>query len=73
MSEPKKLYRDTSNKMIAGVCSGLGIYFDIDVTVMRLLVVLIGLITGGVAVLMYIVMIVVVPEMPQDPTTLGKQ
>lgn len=33
----KKLYRDTENKFIGGVCSGLGHYFKIDATVMRLI------------------------------------
>lgn len=33
----KKLYRDTDNKFIGGVCSGLGHYFRIDTTIMRLI------------------------------------
>jgi len=33
----KRLYRDTSNKLLGGVCSGLGHYFRIDATVMRLI------------------------------------
>ncbi|NDV95174.1 PspC domain-containing protein [Dysgonomonas sp. 521] len=33
----KKLYRDAENKFIGGVCSGLGHYFKIDATVMRLI------------------------------------
>lgn len=33
----KKLYRDTSNKLLGGVCSGLGHYFRIDATIMRLI------------------------------------
>ena len=32
----KKLYRNTENKMLAGVCSGIADYFDIDPTLVRL-------------------------------------
>lgn len=32
----KRLYRNTSNKMIAGVCSGIAEYFDIDPTLVRI-------------------------------------
>lgn len=32
----KKLYRDTNDKMIAGVCSGIANYFNLDKTLIRL-------------------------------------
>ena len=34
---PKKLYRDVDNKGVAGVCAGLAWYFDIDVTIIRII------------------------------------
>ena len=40
MSDVKILTRSKSNRMIAGVCAGLGDYFNIDPTVVRLLFVL---------------------------------
>ncbi len=58
----KKLMRSGSNRMIAGVCAGLGEYLGIDPTVIRLLVILAfftGL--GGIA-LVYLIMALVVPE-----------
>ena len=33
----KKLYRSRSNRMICGVCGGVGEYFNIDATLVRLL------------------------------------
>ncbi len=43
----KKLYRSTKNSMIAGVCGGLGEYFNIDPTIVRLLAVLLILLKGS--------------------------
>lgn len=60
-SEPaKKLYRSLKDRMIAGVCGGLGEYFGIDSTWVRLLF-LLCLLLGGSALLVYIVMWIVVP------------
>lgn len=64
MGEGKKMYRDTSNKMLAVVCSGMAEYFSMDVTLMRLLWVVVTLITGGTGVLAYIVAAIVIPEKP---------
>lgn len=41
------LYRDTNDKMIGGVCSGLGHYFDIDTVLVRIGFVVVALIGGG--------------------------
>ncbi len=56
----KKLYRSRRERMIAGVCGGLAIYFDMDPTWMRLIFV-IFLLMGGSALLVYLIMWVVVP------------
>ena len=60
----KKLYRNTSNKMLAGVCSGIADYFGIDATLVRLGWVLFSL-AGGCGVLAYIISLVIIPEGPQ--------
>ena len=36
MAAGKKLYRSTSNRMIAGVCGGIAEYFNVDPTIIRL-------------------------------------
>ena len=61
----KQLTRSTSNRMIAGVCAGLGEYLGIDPTIVRLLVVL-AFFTGfgGIAII-YLVMALIIPEQPQ--------
>jgi len=60
----KKLYRSLDDKKIAGVCGGLGEYFDIDPTIIRLALVALVL-AGGSGVLAYILAWIIVPEQPQ--------
>ena len=38
----KRLYRSRENKMLCGVCGGIGEYFNVDATLIRLLFVLFG-------------------------------
>jgi phage shock protein C len=59
--ETRILYRSRDDRMLAGVCGGLGDYFGVDPTLVRLLFVLLALFTG-VGVLAYIVLWIVVPE-----------
>ena len=60
----KKLYRNTSNKMIAGVCSGLAEYINIDPTIVRLIWALIAL--SGAGLVAYLVAAIIIPEKPSD-------
>lgn len=62
-SSTKKLYRSRTDRKIAGVCGGLGEYFGIDPTLVRLLFVL-GLIFMGGAILAYLILAIVIPEEP---------
>ena len=60
----KRLYRSRKERMVAGVCGGLAEYFDVDPTIIRLLVVALSILAGGSGVVIYIVMAIVVPEEP---------
>jgi phage shock protein C len=55
----KKLVR--KNKKIFGVCGGLGEYFDMDPTVIRIIF-LIGFLVFGTSLLVYLIMALVMPE-----------
>jgi phage shock protein C len=57
----RKLYRSNTDKIIAGVCGGLGEYLNVDPTLIRLLFVLAVLAGFGSGVLLYIIMMVIVP------------
>jgi phage shock protein C len=61
MTEKKRLYRSLDNRKIAGVCGGLGEYFDIDPTMVRLAWVIFTLV-GGAGLLGYIIAWIVMPE-----------
>jgi phage shock protein PspC (stress-responsive transcriptional regulator) len=62
MSDTKTLYRSKSNRMIAGVCAGLGDYLNIDPTIIRLLFVLGFFTFNGAMLLVYLIMAIVTPE-----------
>jgi phage shock protein PspC (stress-responsive transcriptional regulator) len=57
---PRRIFRDPDDRMIAGVCSGLGAYMGIDPVIMRILFVL--FLIFGVGFLVYIILWIVVPE-----------
>jgi phage shock protein C len=57
---PSRLYRSRSQKILAGVCGGLGEYFDVDPVLIRLLFVVTAFISG-VGILAYIVLWILVP------------
>lgn len=61
--KPKCLYRSRDNAKIAGVCGGLGEYFEVDPVWVRLLFVLF-LFAGGSAFIVYLVFWLIVPLEP---------
>lgn len=63
MSEIKRLYRTRGDRVLAGVCGGLGDYFNIDPTIVRLLFILLAL-AGGPGIIVYLVLWLVTPEEP---------
>ena len=64
----RKLYRSDSDRIIAGVCSGLGEYLDVDPTVVRLLFVLAVLAGFGWGLLLYFILMIIVPLKGQVTT-----
>lgn len=63
----KKLYRSKSNKTLAGVCGGLADYFDIDVTIVRLIWVAFFFLSAGFpTIFAYIIAALIIPEEPDS-------
>jgi len=62
MAKNKKLLRSTKNRMVAGVCGGIGEYFGVDPTVIRLVWVIFTLISMGAGIIAYIIAWIIVPE-----------
>ena len=62
----KKLYRSRTSKMLCGVCGGIGEYFNIDPTLIRLAFVLFGCTGGGIVA--YIIAAIIIPDQPVQET-----
>jgi len=63
-TEYKRLYRSRTNRMVSGVCGGLGDFANVDPTIVRLLFAAGTIFSGGLLLLVYLVMIFVIPEEP---------
>jgi phage shock protein C len=61
MSNTKKLYRSKTNRVIFGICGGLGEYFDIDPLVVRILFILLTF-TGGSGIVIYLILAIMIPD-----------
>ena len=57
----KKLYKSNTNKMICGVCGGLGEFFGIDPTIIRLIWAILWLM-GGSGIVAYLLAAVIIPN-----------
>ena len=64
----RRLYRSASDRKIGGVAAGTAAYFDIDVSISRVIWLLLAIVTGGTFVVVYLVMWAIVPEEPWNPT-----
>lgn len=63
----RRLYRCHHDKSLAGVASGIAEYFDLDPTVVRVLWIVAALLSGGLAILLYVILAFVMPVEPYGP------
>lgn len=61
----RRIYRNTKDKVIAGVCSGLGEYFQVDPVLVRLIW-LVAVLVFGTGILAYILAWIFIPKKPLD-------
>jgi phage shock protein C len=59
---PKRLYRARDDRMLGGVCGGLGEYFDVDPVLMRLVFVAGTVLSGGLGLAVYVLLWIIVPK-----------
>ena len=78
--EPKRLYRSVKNRVLCGVCGGIGEYFQVDPVMIRLIWVLLmflqswrhlfrstmGFSLGGGSLVLYLIAGVIIPQAPKD-------
>ena len=60
---PRRLYR-SRDRQLAGVAGGMAEYLDIDPTVVRILWIIVGIASGGLALIAYFVLALVIPQAP---------
>ena len=63
----RRLYRSRSDSMIGGVAAGLAAYLNSDPALVRIVWAILVVVTGGAALVVYIVAWIVVPEEPVGP------
>lgn len=57
----KQLFRSTTNRMLSGVCGGIGEYLDIDPTLIRLVWAIFTCVTVGAGLAVYIIAAIIIP------------
>jgi phage shock protein C len=73
----KRLYRSKKERMLGGVCGGLGEHLDIDPTVIRLIWAVVTVLSLGTGIIVYILAWILIPEedtaglAPQSPESGG--
>jgi phage shock protein C len=58
----KILVRSRKGRMVAGICAGIADYYGLDVTLVRVLVAVVSVITGGTGVLAYLAAWMIIPD-----------
>jgi phage shock protein PspC (stress-responsive transcriptional regulator) len=56
-----RMYRDPDHRVIGGVCSGMGAYWDIDPVIVRVIFIALVL-AGGIGAMVYLILYIVIPE-----------
>ncbi|MCD4739628.1 PspC domain-containing protein [archaeon] len=67
--EVKRLYRSGKEKILGGVCGGIGEYFSVDPVLIRILLVVLFALSGGLGILAYFIAWIIVPRNPDHDWT----
>jgi len=62
----KRLFRSKKDRMLGGVCAGLGEHLDTDPTVIRLIWAVVTVLSLGTGILVYIIAWIIIPEEEND-------
>ncbi|MFW6065034.1 MAG: PspC domain-containing protein [Candidatus Natronoplasma sp.] len=64
-SDTKRLYRSGKEKLLGGVCGGIGEYFQMDPVIVRIIWVILAIASLGSAILVYIILWILIPRDPR--------
>jgi len=71
--ETKRITRPRKDRIIAGVCSGIGRYFDIDPNIVRVIWIILTIISIGLGVIAYIAAWLLFPEEIEEEPEKGEE
>jgi phage shock protein C len=63
----KRLYRSRKERILGGVCGGLGEHIDVDPSMIRLVWIIVTLLSLGTGLIVYLVAWIIIPESPDEP------
>ena len=69
----KRLYRSGTERILGGVCAGIGEYADVDPTVVRLVWIVLTLLSLGVGHVAYIIAWIIIPEGKIEPEPIAEK
>ncbi len=69
----KRLYRSRNDRVVAGVCAGLGHYFNLDPVLIRVIAVVVGFMSFGTLLLLYLVLALIIPLEPEHALMTGEE
>lgn len=64
-SKIKRLYRSKKDKVLGGICGGLGEYFEIDPVLIRILWVILTVLSVGAGIIAYLICWIIIPQKPE--------
>ena len=64
----KRLYRSKTERILSGVCGGIGVYLDVDPIIIRIVWVILTCLSLGIGIIAYIVCWIIIPEEQGVPT-----
>lgn len=70
-SQPKRLYRSRTGRMLGGVCGGIAEYFNIDLVWMRIAAVIGAFFSLGIAIPVYVILWMIIPQKPLQSSYFG--
>lgn len=72
MESPKRLYRSHKNRLLCGVCGGIGEYVNVDPSIIRLLWVFLTVLYPQVGIMLYVVACLILPKQAGDSYSSGE-
>ncbi|MBN1328472.1 MAG: PspC domain-containing protein [Candidatus Heimdallarchaeota archaeon] len=66
LNQERKLYRSRKNKILTGLSAGLAEHYNMDVDIIRVLWIIATFVSGGIVILIYFIMALIIPIEPKN-------